>query len=199
MTIKELMTYMDGKGWCEEPKAQRIYDLVKETDSKITVEMGVFYGKSLFSLALAHKDKGSGFAIGIDPWSKNACVEGTNSPANNEWWSGLNFWAIFQNCLHDIEQLGLSDFCNIIRMKSQSVGLLMRDNSVDIIHQDSNHNIETITAELELWTPKLKVGGYWIADDTGWVETQEGYAKLPEYGLELVENHTTWQIWRKVK
>jgi len=79
------------------------------------------------------------------------------------------------------------------------MGLIVADNVLDIIHQDSNHSSEVIIQELDLWVPKLKKFGYWVVDDCHWGESKEGYSKLPEYGLEMVEDFTQWQIWRKIK
>lgn len=199
MTTPEIITQMEGKGWCTLEKANRLYRLVVEAKAETSVELGVFYGKSLFAIAQGHKDSGRGFVIGIDPWSNKACLEGSNSPANDAWWNSLNLFDIHKDCVNNIEKFGLSEFCSIVRMKSQAVACLIANSSLDIIHQDSNHNPETIIAELKLWTPKLKLGGFWIADDVDWPEAVDGYSKLPEYGLELFEDHQSWQIWRKVK
>lgn len=197
MTIATLMAHMDGKGWCTQEKATRLYELVKEAQPQITVELGVFYGKSLFALAEGHKENNKGFVLGVDPWNVKACLEGTNSEANNDWWKSLNFLEIQQSCFSDIERFGYSDYCCTMKMRSQNVAILIGDNSIDILHQDSNHNIETIISELKAWAPKLKNGAYWIIDDANWVEAKEAYSHLPEYGFELIEDHETWQIWRK--
>lgn len=187
------------QGWCTEIKAQRLYDLIIESDSKITIELGAYGGRSLIPMALAHKEKGSGFCIGVDAWHKNACLGGNNSPANDEWWSKVNFEQIHNELTRTIDKYELNDYCGTLRLRSQTVGLMTADNIIDVLHQDSAHNIQTIIAELDLWIPKLKMGGYWVADDTDWVEAKEGYAKLPEYGMELIEDYTSWQIWKKVK
>lgn len=187
-------------GWCTEIKATRLYKLIKDTDSKLTIELGVFGGRSFIPMAIAHKEKGSGFVIGIDAWKASVATEGTNSPENDKYWrETVNYKYIYDQCQLAIYSNGLEDFCDTLRMKSQTAGLLMADNIVDVIHQDSGHNTEVITAELEIWIPKLKVGGYWVADDCDWRESQDGYAKLPSFGLELVEDHVKWQIWIKRK
>ncbi len=195
--LEQAVSQMEG--WCTPEKAQVLYNLVKKIDSVLTVELGVFGGRSLVPMAMAHKEKSSGIAIGIDPWKKEACLQGTNDPKNNEWWANLDLKAIYLSCQYHIEKNGLEGFCETLRMTSKSASFLFRENSIDIIHQDSNHNTETITSELELWIPKLKIGGYWVADDVDWPEALDGYSKLPGYGLELFEDYHTWQIWKKIK
>lgn len=184
-------------GWCTEEKMQRLYDLVTESDSMITVELGVFGGRSLFPMAIAHKDKDSGKAFGFDPYVKEACVEGTNDPKNDEWWQSVDLEGIYKDANDFIVTNHLENYCALIRERSDEAYKHFQDDTIDILHQDSNHNTETITKELELWIPKIKVGGYWINDDCDWKESQTGYAKLPDYGLELVEDFIKWQIWKK--
>ena len=186
-------------GWCTVEKAERLYQLIKESDSKLTVELGVFAGRSFIPMAIAHRDKQSGFAIGVDAWKAGVCIEGTNAEANNQYWKNVNYKEVYQSCINAIDQYDLKDYCDTLRMRSSQAGILFADNIIDVLHQDSNHNIETIIAELKLWSPKVKKGGYWIIDDCDWVEAVDGYKKIPDYGFQLVEDHIHWQIWRKIK
>ena len=186
-------------GWCASEKAQRLFDLIVESNSQITVELGVFGGRSFIPMALAHKQKGTGFALGIDAWRKEVSLEGTNSPENNEYWSKINYTEVYRKCIHAIRVNEVDDFCSLIRMRSQDAGFLIADNVIDILHQDSAHNIETITAELNLWVHKVKIGGYWVADDLLWEEAKKGYAKLPEFGLEMIEDYHEWGIFKKIR
>lgn len=195
--LKEIVELLPG--WCTPEKAQRLFNLIIESDSQITCELGVFGGRSFIPMALAHKKKGTGFVLGIDAWKKEASLEGTNSFENNEYWSKINYTEVYRKCIYDIQVNDVDDFCSLIRMRSQEAGLLIADNVIDILHQDSAHNVETITAELNLWVPKVKTGGYWVADDLLWKEAKEGYAKLPDFGLEMVEDHHEWGIFRKIK
>lgn len=187
------------EGWCTHEKAQALYDLVTESDAQLCVEIGVFGGKSLIAMGLACKDKGSGGVIGLDPWNNKACTEGSNSEANDKWWMSLDLVNIYMGCINAIRRNGVFEQCNTLKLRSADSAKLFVNNLCDIIHQDGNHNPESITKELKLWIPKLKVGGFWICDDVDWVEAAEGYAKLPEYGLELVYDYKTWQVWKKVR
>ncbi len=190
-------------GWCTKEKAERLYDFVGEYAQKerapIIVELGTFGGRSLFPMVFASIDDYNGGVYGIDAWDNIAPLEGTNAPENNAYWGTIDILEEYRSCLRFIFEHNLQNYCQLIRDRSDVSSRLFADNSIGIIHEDSNHNIETITAELDLWVPKLKLGGYWIIDDCDWVEAKDGYAKLPDYGLELVEDHKTWQIWKKVK
>jgi hypothetical protein len=186
-------------GWCTVEKAKRLFDLIKESDSQFSVELGVFGGRSLIPMALAHKDKRSGFIIGFDAWTLKVAGAGIDEPAHIDYWNNVNFKDVYNKCQEGIARNGVEDFCDTVRMVSQKAAPLFADNSIDLLHQDSNHDSETILQEIKLWSPKVKVGGYWVADDVDWKEAVEGYSHLKEYGFELLENHTTWQIWKKAK
>lgn len=185
-------------GWCTPEKSQELYNLTHRQKSNITVELGVYGGRSLISFALAHKDMNNGFVLGFDAYSNKVCTEGTNSPLNNEYWEKQDLQKIYKDCIDAIKNMGVDDYASVVKLKSQTAGILFREESIDIIHQDSNHNVETITAELELWTPKLKKGGLWIADDVNWVEAKEAYAKIPSYGFDLIADHYEWAVYRKL-
>lgn len=186
-------------GWCLPDKMQRLYDLVILSDAKTTVELGVFGGRSLFPMAMAHKDKGTGYARGFDSYSHEDCVEGSNDPENNSWWKSLDLDSIYKETLEWMNNNGLEPWCRIERMNTKDAHKHFENNSIDILHQDSNHSSEVILEELKLWIAKLKVDGYWINDDANWKEAQAGYSRLPEFGLKLLEDFSTWQIWQKVQ
>lgn len=185
------------QGWCTKEKAERLFQLIKETDSQLTVELGVFGGKSLIPMGVAHREKGSGVVIGIDAWKAAVSIQGTNSPLNDEYWKTVDYSLVWKSCNDAIIVNQIFDYCTTLKIASQQAFALFDKNSIDVLHQDSGHNIETITDELKLWSPLIKKGGLWIIDDCNWVEAVEGYAKLPEYGFELMEDYTTWQVWKK--
>lgn len=191
-------------GWCEEEKMLKLYELVKQCSEEIkdtvplSVELGIFGGRSLLPMAYAHKELRKGFALGIDSWDNVTPTEGSNAPANNEWWSKLDIGSVFASFNRATLKSEWSGNVKYLKGRSDAFAKDFADESITILHQDSNHNSEVITKELELWSPKVKTGGYWIADDTNWVEAKEGYGKLPAYGFELVEDFGTWQMWKKV-
>ncbi len=190
-------------GWCSEDKAKTLYNLVLKCHEEfkgeelLTVELGVFGGRSLFPMAAAHKALKNGSVIGIDTWDKVAPLEGTNSPENNKWWSNLDIESIFYQFKVAKKNSAWDGYVDFRRAKSYAIADKFSDNSITILHQDSVHNVEVITKELEVYAPKIKMGGYWICDDYDWVETKAGYAKLPSYGFELVADYKTYAVFKK--
>jgi hypothetical protein len=82
-------------------------------------------------------------------------------------------------------------------MRSQDVAGFYGDETVDLLHQDSNHAEEITCEEVELWAPKIRRGGYWIFDDTDWVTTQKAQAMLVHLGFEEIEDRVTWKVYRR--
>lgn len=197
------LTSLNGGGWSSTEKKRRLYDLVVECQKNFpdthlkSVELGVFAGVSLFCIAQAHKDLGNGVVTGVEAWDNVAPLEGANSPVNDEWWGKIDMRYIKQCFEKSCNFINLHP--TIIIGKSYESAKFFDDDSVTLLHQDGAHNEEVITKELEAWTPKMKVGSFWIVDDTDWKEVEGGYAKLPLFGFELIENYDTWAVYKKVR
>lgn len=191
-------------GWCTFEKAMRLYQLAFDAITEIphpyhvSLELGVFGGRSLFPIALAHKHAMRGCAIGIDTWDNVAPLSDENNKANNEWWATVPIGEVREQCYRDRDHFKLMDRCRLFTVRTTDPDMVfLVQGKLILIHQDSSHNFSTIKAELDAWASHLAPGGYWVTDDNDWPETKEGYALLPEYGLELFEDHVSWQIWRK--
>lgn len=194
MSFQTLVDSMPG--WCTAEKAERLQRLIIDSNAQFSVELGVFGGRSLIAMALGHKIKQSGVIIGVDAWSKQAALEGTNDKANDDWWSGQSFKEIHQNCIKDIFKNDVDDFCSVLKMTSETFGKLIGDNTIDVLHADSNHSEEVTTREIEIFFPKLKSGGYWVADDTNWNSLSKAVSMLKEK-MNVVHDGETYTIFQK--
>lgn len=193
------------EGWCSIHKAQQLFRIAIESDSQISIELGVFGGRSLIPIALAHKAKSSGFVLGIDAWNKEASTEGSGAfkegvtaQQNDEWWSKVNYPAIHAGCIAAIDKYALNDYCGTVRMRTLSVGTLLKDNSIDLLHQDSNHSEEISCAEVELYFSKMKEGSYWVSDDTDWTTTQKSQELLMDKGFTLIGDYGSYKVFQKI-
>ena len=84
------------------------------------------------------------------------------------------------------------------REKSEEAVLFFSNDSLDFIHQDSNHSEKISCDEVERWLPKLKVGGFWIADDTNWDTTRVAQQRLTMNGCEEIYDSGSWKIYKKI-
>lgn len=200
-TISE--QYRNFDGWCTIEKACEMYRVLQTLPPINTcVELGVFAGRSLIALGLAVKDNCEGqvpMVYGVDPWVAHATVEGTNDPANDEWWSKLDFEYFYKYTQNKVTENHLDKIVTLLRQKSKDAVTLFEDGSIQVIHQDSNHSEEISCEEVALWTPKLAVGGFWIFDDTNWPSTAKAQKELLEKGFVLTKSYDTWGLYRKVE
>lgn len=193
--VKDELDITRLHGWCTIDKAMRLYELVKDSKPDLVVELGVFGGRSLIPMAVASKQNGKGVVLGVDSWSKQASLEGSNDKANDEWWSNVDYKEVYHSCVRELERRGL-DNCGLVRMKSLQVGHAFQNESIDILHQDSNHSELITTSEVEMYMPKLKRGGYWISDDTDWSTVKKSVEMILSHCDEVLDGGT-FKIFKK--
>jgi tetratricopeptide (TPR) repeat protein len=184
-------------GWATPEKAACLARLILEARADLSVEIGVFGGRGTIAMAMAHQTQGHGHVVGIDPWAAAASLEGENSPENDEWWLTVDYAAVFASFVEAIARHGLTRQVRIMRQRSEDAVGLFRDRTIAVLHQDGNHSEQISSAEVLRWTPKLRPGGYWIADDCDWPTTAKALALLEERGFALVDNRGSWRVYRK--
>jgi hypothetical protein len=184
-------------GWTTVDKGLRLAELVVSAQAGLSVELGVFGGRGTISLAIGHEALGRGWVAAVDPWEKAASLEGVNAPENDAWWGAIDHEAIYQSCLRALADSRVEAFCRVLRERSEVAAGHFATGSISILHQDGNHSESVSAREVELWTPKLCAGGYWVADDTDWVTTARAQSLLLEKRFVLVEEHPNWKVFRK--
>lgn len=186
------------EGWCTVDKALTLYNTILTIKNPICVELGVFAGRSLVAIAKATK-KMDGKCYGIDAWSKEASVSGTNDDINNDWWSNIDYNYFYNYTKNIINTEQLESYCTILRNKTNEVVEIFQDNSIDFLHQDGNHSEEVTVEEVNRWYNKVKVGGYWAFDDSDWPTTKTAQLLLIDKGYKLLsENDGKWQLYQRV-
>jgi hypothetical protein len=73
----------------------------------------------------------------------------------------------------------------------------LKNESIDFLHQDSNHSEEISCEEVELYHSKVKPDGIWCFDDTDWSTTKKAQQLLLTKGYTEVYNAVSWKIYRK--
>lgn len=195
--IKKVLPEMDG--WCSPEKGIVMADAVFYLKCDLSVELGVFGGRGLLCLAIGHQASGVGKAWGFDPWTKEAALEGENSKENDAWWSSIDLERIYRDFVANMVAKGVLETCNWARLRSDQAVKLFEDESVGVIHADSNHSEKISCDEVERWVPKLKKGGLWFADDIDWPSTKKAQKMLIEAGLQLEKSYDKWAIYQKIK
>lgn len=193
-------TFPTLHGWCTPEKAKRMARLVVDAGAGAQcVELGVFGGRGVIAMGLAvqHVWNGVGRVDGIDPFTKDAALEGTNGKANQDWWAALDYETILKSARDGLGKLGLNDVVRLVLARSQDVVGDYDDKSLSILHQDSNHSEEVSCYEVDTWTPKMKSRGFWVFDDTNWDSTKQAQENLITlHGFTKLEQHESWAVFR---
>ena len=186
-----IKNYDSIEGWCTHEKAIRMMEFIPENAS-LAVELGVWGGRSLLPIAM----KCPGDVYGIDAWNVDASLEGKNDVANDEWWSTINYNKMYSYA-HNLMMEHNCQNVKLLRMKSRDAVKLFEDNSIDFLHQDSNHSEEVSCEEVELYHSKVKQNGVWCFDDTNWPTTQKAQNILCSKGFKEIWDSGSWKIYRK--
>jgi hypothetical protein len=184
-------------GWTSVDKGLRLAELVVMARADVSVELGVFGGRGTIAMALGHEALGGGCVVAVDPWQKAAALEGVNAPENDEWWGQIDYEAIYESFTKALVASRVDTYCRVLRQRSHVAAGEFADGAISVLHQDSNHSEQVSSAEVELWTPKLRAGGYWVADDTDWLTTARSQRLLVEKNFVIVEEHPNWKVLRK--
>lgn len=151
------------EGWCPIDKALTLAALIVAVRPEVSVETGVFGGRSFIPMALAHRAIGRGMAVGIDAWSKDVMMrEYQGQPEHQEWWSKLDMDKVYSKFIQNINANGLSEWTRIIRNESKNV---LPPQSIGVLHIDGGHS-DTAVADAVRFGPKVSAGGFAIIDDT---------------------------------
>jgi len=156
-------------GWCSAEKAKALAAVVRDLRPRISVEIGVFGGRSLIALASAHARFAGGIVYGIDPWSAEEALASVQETEHRVWWAKLDYEQIYTGCLRAIAECGLSTHCAVLRTTSACAADDFT--AVDLLHIDGNHSEEKSCSDAALWLPKLTPGGALFFDDVNWPST----------------------------
>lgn len=150
-------------GWTSFEKAKAMACAVVALRPAVSVEIGVYAGKGLVSLALAHREINHGVAIGIDPYSAEAAIEG-QSPEHREWWSNVDYKFILHFAMDTIDRMDVRTFARIVKTKSQDVVV---PENIGVLRVDGNHG-EAVLTDVRRFTPACVPGAILFLDDLEW-------------------------------
>lgn len=183
-------------GWCPQDKSELLASLVIETRSEVSLELGIYGGRSIIPMALGAKEIG-GLVIGVEPWANEPALEGENSAENDKWWSEINLDEIKNAYYHAALHFDTNANTIVHQMTSKEALPLIQKHKgkIKVIHQDGNHSELVSSWEVENYLPLLEKGGYWVIDDTQWETTQKAI-KLLEDKLTLYHDAGGWRVYR---
>ena len=189
------------QGWCSYQKAETLASIVIAIRPQISIEIGVFGGKSLIPIAMAHQHIHKGHVIGIDPWMAKASIEG-QSGENAKWWSDQKMHdQIYSGFMAKRASLGLDGYSQVARMTSNEFDPVL---GIGLLHVDGNHGEQAIK-DVGRFCPFVDIGGIVVMDDIGWGDgtVDRAIDVLPRIGfIELYrvkDEGSEWAVFQKVK
>lgn len=168
-------------GWTSVPKAHAMAMAVLTLRPQLSVEIGVFAGRGLVALGLAHKEIGSGMAIGIDPYSPINSAEGQVKESDREFWSSVDYNSIYRAAEDSIIKLAIQNSCKIERKTSDDFAI---PGEIGVLRIDGNHGEQAIR-DVERYCPRVQLGGIVFLEDINWSggAVQRAAARLPFLGF----------------
>jgi predicted O-methyltransferase YrrM len=162
---------LDFGGGCGVAKALAVAELMVRFDVRDAIEIGVYRGRSLLPMAEVLKRQGAGKVVGIDPWSMTEALQSEDhelGPVVNEFVRAYPWEQTYAEVRERIDQFGLQEHCELMRLTSAAAAPHIADASVDLVHIDGNHDREAVERDVRLYEPKLRPGGLLVLDDASW-------------------------------
>ena len=155
----------DFQGWASNnPFLARA---INETSPKVVVEVGVWKGGSVITLAQEMKRLGlDGVVIAVDTWCGSS--EHWVTP---EWFPHLRIKAghptLYQTFASNIREKLLTDLVVPLPLDSLNAAAVIASLgiTIDVMHLDGGHDFESVSADLRAWWPLIRPGGILIGDD----------------------------------
>lgn len=181
------------EGWTTPERGIEMAELVLETKPDTIVEIGCFGARSTIAMALALRENGKGKIYTIDPWKKEAALEGENQ-ANQEWWDRVDLNWIHNKAMEAIWRNGLDGWATVIREHSQNIiGLF---NNIDMLCIDGNHSEVASSRDVEAFLPLVRYGGAIWFDDSNWPSTQLALSMI-EKQCKLFKDGGSYRVYFK--
>jgi hypothetical protein len=133
-------------------------ELMKEIGNKNPkgrgVEVGTFQGE--FSKDILNSWDGTLFMV--DVWRPLSNEEYLDSSNHGHFENG-----VYGDAMKNIN--GLEDRGIMVRASSEVASSMFEDNSLDFVYIDANHAYDYVVQDINLWYPKVKIGGYLCGHD----------------------------------
>ena len=137
-----------------------------------------------------------GKVIGIDAWNKDSSLSGENDIENNNWWATIDYEYMYTYTLNLMKKYNCNNV-ELYRTNSSDAIQYFENESIDFLHQDSNHSELISCNEVNLYYNKVKKNGIWVFDDVNWETTKKAQELLVNYGYTEIYNHGNWKIYKR--
>jgi hypothetical protein len=155
--------------------------LIYNYNLQSTLDLGVYYGKSLFSQAFIHNEYTNGIVYGIDPYNREDFkqLDPGSSPVEvvNNYADTTDFEEIYNYVIDSISAFGYGKNITFLRQRSDKAIDYFIENNIyfDLIYIDGNHDTKNVISDVNLYLPRLKDGGFIVLDDIHYKSVSPAY------------------------
>lgn len=172
-------------GWCCLNKAGCLIDYTKDIcdryDNPVTVEIGVYGGKSFMPVALELKRHQKGTAYAIDPWTAEEATKGYEG-VHKDFWNQIPLDFFKEMFYGLIDSYQLEKFVQIFQKPSDNVE---PPAEIHLLYIDGQHTDQALR-DAERFATKVVSGGYCLVDDVKWGEVEKVPSYLENIGFEPI-------------
>lgn len=167
-------------------------ELLKDKKPKIGAEIGVLAGN--LTVKILKRFPSIKIYYAIDPWTFYPTYKETLSKRGQKFWNQDMLDENFKTFKQNIENFG--DRVRILKMFSNEAVDFIKDNSLDFLFIDGNHSYEYVKEDIELYLPKIKIGGLIGGHDYGYkvggvkMAVDEIFSDSVFFGSDK-----TWWVW----
>lgn len=174
-------------GECREDKALALCGAMADAPRGDIVEIGTFFGKSIYLLNRLAAWHQSGTTLAVDPWSMEISVQ-KDSPAEIQSLSEVWNWQdVFRGFLMTTAAAAAGSDFNYLRLPSEQAwarydgarsitsdefGTTPVAGNIALLHIDGNHDESVVNQDYTLWSQRLADGGWIVFDDYEWSHGQ---------------------------
>ncbi len=185
---------VDDGGGSSPLKVLLLAELIAAQNLTRVVEIGVYRGRLMLPLARLMSRLGRGEVVGIDPYSAAAAVQRDVEREGIDlvsWPETIDWDGIHREVLQAIARWEMGESARLLRMRSEEAVASFAEAPIDLLHVDGNHDRAAVSADVELFLPHLREGGFLVMDDISWPSVRPVYEELAERHevvFSLVEN-----------
>jgi predicted O-methyltransferase YrrM len=185
------------RGWYNDNKRQYHTKIASNIKNGTIVEVGVYGGASILSIVDESK-LNNNTIYAIDPWE---LVELSNGVEIEDLYGWQTMMKGHRETLEKIVSELDYGHVNIIKDFSINAVNMFEDKSIDMVYIDADHSYEMTKQDMNIWYPKIKIGGVLSGDDYGWSGVEKAVVEFveklntetPNSCIPII-NKDTWQI-----
>lgn len=171
---------IDFFGGCSVNKGFVMAELIRRFDLKVSVDIGIYRGRSFFPQAVAHSRWTGGTVYGVDPYSMGEALENDCGDLKDkvaDFAARLDFDDLYQTVERNIVSRGLEKHAKIVRKTSMAAAPEFRERGVSfgLIHIDGNHDTARVMEDVDAYLPLLAPSGFVVLDDISWSSVRPAY------------------------